>query len=174
MADWGNRARAFTGGVTMGWEDELEAALRSGRISGPQYRAARDSIRQNYGQYQEANPMEAMGLSVAGSVAPFLVPGVGEVMMGGRGLAGAARAVGLAAGQGALSGAGGAQEMSDMPHEATVGGIQGGLFGAAIPSAIGGTAAIKKATAAIKKDMAFRGDPAAKKMYDLLMKYQGS
>ena len=167
MADWGNRARAFTGGVTMGWEDELEAALRSGRISGPQYRAARDSIRQNYGRYQEANPGEAIGLNLAGAFAPLAIPGVGAVMAGGRGLAGTARAVGLAAGQGALSGAGEAQEMSDMPHEATVGGIQGGLLGAAIPSAIGGTAAIKKA-------MAFRGDPAAKKMYDLLMKYQGS
>lgn len=167
MADWGNRARAFTGGVTMGWEDELEAALRSGRISGPQYRAARDSIRQNYGQYQEANPMEALGLNVAGTLAPLAIPGVGEVMAGGRGLAGAARAVGLAAGQGALSGAGEAREVSDMPYEATVGGLQGAAFGAALPGAMHGTAAIKKA-------MAFRGDPAAKKMYDLLMKYQGS
>jgi hypothetical protein len=167
MADWGNRARAVSGGALMGWEDELEAALRSGHISGPEYRAARDSIRQNYGQYEEAHPYEATGLSMAGSFAPFLVPGVGEVMMGGRGLAGAGRAIGVAAGQGALSGAGDAREVPDMANEAAWGGLQGAALGAVIPSALGGSAALKKA-------MAFRGKAAERSLYDLLMKYQGS
>lgn len=61
MADWPNRTRALASGLTLSFNDELEAALRSGRISGPEYRSARDSIRKNYGAYEKANPYEAGG-----------------------------------------------------------------------------------------------------------------
>lgn len=163
MADYGNRSRAVFGGALMGFADELEAALRSGRISGPEYRSARDSIRQNYGAYEEANPYEAGGLSMAGSILPFLVPGVGPALAGGRGALSMGRLAAAGAGYGAVEGAGSAAEMSDIPVDAVVGASMGAALGPlfAVPGAA-------------KKAHAFRGGKKAEReLYDLLNRYVG-
>lgn len=161
MADWGNRARAVSDGALLGWADELEAALRSGRISGPAYRSARDSIRKSYGDYEEANPYEAVGLNMAGSVAPFLVPGLGPVLSGGKGALSVGRLAAAGAGYGAMEGAGSASEVGDIPLEAAM--------GAGIGAALGPAFAIP---GAVKKANAFRGGKKAEReLYDLLMKY---
>lgn len=185
MADWGNRSRAVFGGALMGFADELEAALRSGRISGPEYRSARDSIRQNYGAYEEANPYEAGGLSMAGSILPYFVPVLGPVLTGSRGAAMAARAGMGAKGRmaaGALSSlaanaATGAAEgygVNVAPEDVGLDVGLGAGFNAILGPVQGGAVlAGQKALNAARKAKTFKSKPAERELYDLLNRYAG-
>ena len=163
MADFSGPARALGSGLSMGWNDELEAYLRTlGQKSGS-YKTERDRIRALQDKYAEAHPYVSRGLDMAGGIAPLLIPGVGPVLAGGRGAATAARLAAAGAGVGALTGAGEAKEVSDIPEEAAT--------QAAIYAALG---AGVKLPGAVKKARAFRGKAAEKALYDLLSKYAGS
>jgi len=185
MADYGNRLRAVSGGALLGFADELEAALRSGRISGPEYRSARDSIRKNYGAYEEANPYEAGGLSMAGSIAPYFVPVLGPVLTGSRGAAMAARAgmgakgriaagalssLAANAATGAAEGYGSNVAPEDVGLDVAAGAIGNAILG---PVLGGGALAGQKAFKAARKAKAFKDKPAERELYDLLNRYAG-
>jgi hypothetical protein len=147
----------------MGWNDELEAYLRTLGQKPGSYKTERDRIRALQDKYAEANPYTSAGLNMAGGIAPFFIPGVGPVLAGGRGAATAARLAAAGAGVGALTGAGEAKEVSDIPEEAAT--------QAAIYAALG---AGVKLPGTVKKAAAFRGKAAEKALYDLLQKYAGS
>lgn len=163
MADFSGPARALGSGLAMGWNDELEAYLRTLGQGNAAYRTERDRIRALQEKYAEAHPYMSGGLEMAGGIAPLFIPGVGTVLAGGRGALTAGHLAAAGAGMGAVTGAGEAAEMSDIPQEAAT---QAALF-----AAMGAGA---KAPGAVKKARAFRGKAAEKALYDLLTKYAGS
>ena len=65
-------ARAAAQGLTFGFADELEAALRTGRISGAEYEQLRNQLRAQQEQFAKEYPLAAFGSQVSGSLA---VPG---------------------------------------------------------------------------------------------------
>ena len=81
-------------GLTMGLSDEATARLES-IIKGVPYEQALRESRQAYKQAQEAYPITYTGSEIAGGVAPFLIPGVGQFATGKTLLQGAVRGAGL-------------------------------------------------------------------------------
>jgi hypothetical protein len=169
----------------MGWNDELEAYLRTlGQKSGS-YKTERDRIRALQDKYAEAHPYMSGGLEMAGSVVPFFVPGIGPVLTGSRGAAMAARA-GLGAkgrlamgalssgaanaATGAVTGAGEALEREDVPLDASVGALTNAILG---PVQGGVVLAGQKGLKAARKAKAFSGKKAERELYDLLNRYAG-
>ncbi len=119
-------ARAAAQGLTFGFADELEAAFRSGRISGAEYERIRDQLRAQQGQFAQEQPVRAGGTELAASlVAPAGV--VAKPVTRGAGIVGD---VLLGSGLGALTGAGKATE------DVTGGTVTGALLGG------GGTAVL--------------------------------
>ncbi|NBR22367.1 MAG: hypothetical protein EBU08_00960 [Micrococcales bacterium] len=142
-------ARAVAQGATFGFADELEAAVRTGRISGPEYERLRNQLRAQQGQFGQDYPNVKTPLELAGGV---IVPIGGfqaakraetgtQTMLAGQGLGGQmARGAGIGAATGALSGAGYATQ--DTGEEAIKGSIFGGALGATVPVAIKGAGTI--------------------------------
>jgi hypothetical protein len=65
-------ARAVGQGITFGFLDELEAALRTGAISGPEYERQRNLLRDQQDQFGLDMPITKTGLEIGGSlIAPF-------------------------------------------------------------------------------------------------------
>jgi predicted RNA-binding protein associated with RNAse of E/G family len=60
-------ARAAAGGLIFQSADELEAALRSGAISGPEYTKIRDQLRAQQGQFRQDMPGQALAADIGGS-----------------------------------------------------------------------------------------------------------
>lgn len=84
------KTRSFIQGLTFGFGDEIEAAIRSAvpaRFGGKTYEVIRDQIRKDLKEYQEAFPAEAISAEVIGAIAPTAV-----AMFTGVGGAGAAAA----------------------------------------------------------------------------------
>jgi len=50
-------ARSVAQGATFGFADELEAAARTGRISGPEYERLRNQLRAQQGQFGQRYPL---------------------------------------------------------------------------------------------------------------------
>lgn len=138
-------------GALLGFGDELEAAVRTGSFSSPEYRQTRDQLRAQQDAYREANPVISLATEVAGG---FLLPGgivanaarqgsktaakilAREAAGNVKGLAKAtATGVGLGAGTGAIAGVGTADEMSDASDGATAGALTGAAIGGALPGA---------------------------------------
>jgi hypothetical protein len=121
-------ARSAAQGLTFGFADELEAALRSGQISGADYEKIRDQLRAQQGQFVQEQPIRAAGTEFGASLAaPIGVAAkpitrglgiVGDVLLGG--------------GMGALTGAGKATE------DVAGGAVSGGLMGGAATSILSG------------------------------------
>lgn len=133
-------ARAFGGAVAFGYLDELEAALRTGAISGPEYERQRNLLRAQQRQFGEDMPITQTALEVAGSAAlPFgaarqigrLAPQTQAQILGTSTLGQAGRATAVGTGTGALSGAGYAEK--DTGKEAIISGAFGGLAGGTVP-----------------------------------------
>lgn len=128
-------ARAFGQGLTFGTLDELEAALRTGSISGAEYENQRNLLRAQQKQFGEDMPLVKTPLELAGGFAlPIgtigklgkeLVPEA-QTLMGQVG-----RTAALGAGTGALAGYGYAEQ--DAGSEAAKGAIFGGLVGGTVP-----------------------------------------
>lgn len=123
------RVRTALQGLTFGFADEIEAAIRSlGGGEGQTYEAIRDDIRNRLQAYKEQNPTEAITYETMGALAPTavaLLSGVGT----GAGAANVARLTGQA-GRLARTGTG------VLPQAATLGGrlprlAQGATTGAA-------------------------------------------
>ena len=128
--------RAVAQGATFGFADEIEAAFRTGRISGPQYEKLRNELRAQQGQFGQDYPNVKTPVELAGGMlVPFGTLQAAkraetgtQTMLAGQGLRGQmARGFGVGAATGALSGAGYATQ--DTGEEAVKGSIFGGALG---------------------------------------------
>jgi hypothetical protein len=63
-------------GMTFGFGDEIEAAIRSMVPGGATYEVERDKIRQELAQYQAENPGKAITMEILGSLATNAGAGV--------------------------------------------------------------------------------------------------
>jgi hypothetical protein len=118
--------RAAAQGLTFGFADELEAAVRSGRISGAEYERIRDQLRAQQGQFAQEQPVRAGGTEFAASMLAPAAVATKPVTRG----AGILTDILLGAGMGALTGAGKATE------DVSGGTVSGALLGG------GGTAVL--------------------------------
>lgn len=133
-------ARAVGQGLTFGFLDELEAAVRTGAISGPEYERQRNLLREQQKQFGQDSPIVKTGLEIGGSlIAPLgiakqigrLAPATQSSIIGETLLGQAGRGTAVGAATGAASGYGFAEK--DAGSEAIVSGIFGGLLGGAVP-----------------------------------------
>jgi hypothetical protein len=123
--------RAAAGGLAFQSADELEAAFRSGAISGPEYTKIRDQLRAQQGQFRQDMPGQALAADIGGSLAlPLGV--IAKPVTRGLGMIGD---VLLGAGIGAGTGVGMAPTMQQAPEEAVKGGLMGGLFSGLVSGA---------------------------------------
>jgi len=143
--------RAFGAGVTFGTLDELEAALRTGAISGPEYERQRDQLRAQQQQFGMDMPITKTALEIGGSlVVPFgaakqvtrLAPATQAAITGTTTAGQVGRTAAVGAGTGALSGYGFAEK--DAASEAGLGGVFGGLIGGTVPIAVKGAGTLIK------------------------------
>lgn len=131
--------RALIGqGLGMGFGDEAEAAIRSA-FSDEDYKTIRDRLRAQQSQFGQDYPVTQTGLELAGGLALPL----GAIGLGAKGLMTGASTLGtigrgaIAGGtSGAITGAGTAKEMSDVPMNAISSGLIGAGVGGIAPSAI--------------------------------------
>ena len=144
-------ARAVGQGVTFGLLDELEAALRTGAISGPEYERQRDQLRAQQKQFGIDMPITKTGLEIGGSlVVPFgaakqvtrLAPATQAAITGTTTTGQVARTGAIGAGTGALAGYGFAEK--DAGSEAALGGVFGGLVGGTVPIVVQGAGTVIK------------------------------
>jgi hypothetical protein len=137
-------ARAVGQGVTFGFLDELEAALRTGAISGPEYERQRNMLREQGKQFAIDMPITKTGLEIGGSlILPFgatkqvarLAPEA-QALATGTTLGGqVGRGTAIGTGTGALSGVG-FSEKDNVVSDAVVGGAFGGILGGGVPIVI--------------------------------------
>ena len=132
-------ARAFGGGLLFQYEDEVEGGVRSA-LGGSDYRTERDKVRAEQQLFKDRYPATAITGEIAGAVVPTLgaialsggtaspavVPQLGARM---------ARAAGGGMLSGAVTGAGAAPEMKDIPRDAGIGAVAGGVVGGSLPAA---------------------------------------
>jgi len=133
-------ARSFGQGLTFGTLDELEAALRTGSISGADYERQRNQLREQQKQFGEDMPLVKTPLELAGGVAlPFgaarqvakLAPEAQALVTGTTLMGQAGRGTAVGAATGALSGYGYSEK--DAVSDTVVGGIFGGVLGGTVP-----------------------------------------
>lgn len=133
-------ARAVAQGVSFGLADELEAAVRTGAISGPEYERQRNMLREQQKRFGQDAPIIKTGLEIGGSlIAPLgmarqisrLAPATQSAVIGETLLGQAGRGTAIGAATGAASGYGFAEK--DAGSEALVGGIFGGVLGGSVP-----------------------------------------
>jgi len=144
-------ARAAAQGVTLGFADELEAALRSGRVSGAEYENIRNRLRQQQASFRQDYPILGGVTEFTGGMALPLgsmkllerasVP-IKEAITGTT-LGGQAARGGLTGGvTGAVSGVGTAEQ--DVGTAGTTSGVIGGGLGATLPLALRGAGSMIK------------------------------
>lgn len=131
-------ARALIGSLGMGFGDEAEAGIRA-PFSDESYTTIRDRLRAQQAQFGKDFPVTQTGLEIAGGLA---LP-VGAFGMGAKGLMQAGTAMGtlgkgamLGGGAGAVTGAGTAKEIENIPMDSATGLAIGGTVGAFAPSVI--------------------------------------
>lgn len=143
--------RSAAQGATFGFADELEAAFRTGQISGEQYQALRDRLRQQQTQFRQDYPILGGGAEITGALAaPFAAfkylgkaaPAVQEAISGVTIPQQVVRGGATGAITGALTGAGTAE--TDVTGGATTSGIIGGGLGATVPLALRGAGSMIK------------------------------
>lgn len=120
-------ARAGLQGLSLGFADELEAALRSGAISGQEYETIRDQLRAKQEAFARENPKTALAAEVAGGLATPL------------GVFGAAtkapsilRSALTGAGIGGVQGAGKSTSEENLAGDVVAGTLTGGGIGAGL------------------------------------------
>lgn len=126
---------------TFGFADEIEAMLRSGKLSGQEYEKKRDELREIYKQAAEQNPMTYHGAGIASGFA-LPIGGIGGFATKGATLgAKIGKSALMGAGMGALAGAGTSEaaDTSDLLKDITTGATAGAIAGPAIE---GGLSAI--------------------------------
>lgn len=136
----GGALRNVAQGVSFGFADELEAALRSGAISGEEYDKYLQNARESYQGYAAQNPNKALALNLAGGFLPALASFGATAPASAATLGQTAIRMGLTgAGYGALGGLGtGEGGLSERLASAQEGAWRGGLTGALIPVGVSG------------------------------------
>jgi hypothetical protein len=144
-------ARSVGQGLTFGTLDEIEAALRTGSISGPEYERQRNILREQQKQFGMDMPIVKPALEVGGSlIAPLgiakqvakLAPATQALITGTTVPGQIARGTGIGALTGAASGYGFAEKEDG--SEAAAGGIFGGLLGGSVPVVVKGAGTLIK------------------------------
>ena len=97
--------RAGAQGLTFGFADEIEAAVRSGLDSDKSYAEVVKDVRGQINSFRDRNPVAAFGTEIAGAILPTIaaqfIPGLGQTVTAGR-----AQQLAKSAGFGFLSPAG--------------------------------------------------------------------
>jgi hypothetical protein len=142
-------ARAFGQGLTFGTLDELEAAVRTGSISGADYERQRNLLREQQKQFGQDMPLVktpvelaggfAVPLGVAGQIGK-LAPEAQALITGTSTLGRVGRGVVAGGVTGALSGYGYSEK--DAGTEAGMGAVFGGLIGGAVPVVVQGAGTV--------------------------------
>ena len=144
-------ARSVGQGLTFGTLDEIEAALRTGSISGPEYEKQRNLLREQQKQFGMDMPIAKTGLEVGGSlIAPLgiakqvakLAPATQALITGQTVKGQIARGTAIGATTGAASGYGFAEK--DEGSETAMGGAFGGLLGGSVPIVVKGAGTLIK------------------------------
>ena len=144
-------ARSFGQGLSFGTLDEIEAALRTGSISGPEYEKQRNLLREQQKQFGMEYPYIKTPVELAGGfVAPLgmasrvakAAPEVQAMLTGESLLGQAGRGTAIGATTGALSGMGYAEK--DTGAEAGMGALFGGAVGGTVPLVIKGATTVIK------------------------------
>ena len=123
-------ARSTAQGLTFGFGDEMEAGVRS-MFSDKTYKQERDKIRGDIERFRKHHPAKAIASELAGGA---LTGGLGV----GRTLAkkgvemGTKNLMKIGATEGAVAGAGYADELSDIPMNVGIGAVTGGVAGGAL------------------------------------------
>jgi hypothetical protein len=144
-------ARSVGQGLTFGTLDEIEAALRTGSISGPEYERQRNLLREQQKQFGMDAPIAKTSLEIGGSlIAPLgiarqvakLAPATQALITGQTVPGQIARGTAIGTATGAASGYGFAEKEDG--SEAAVGGIFGGLLGGSVPVVVKGAGTLIK------------------------------
>jgi hypothetical protein len=144
-------ARSVGQGLTFGTLDEIEAALRTGSISGPEYEKQRNLLREQQKQFGMDFPIVKPALEVGGSlIAPLgiakqvakLAPATQALITGSTVPGQIARGTAIGGVTGAASGYGFAEKEDG--SEAAAGGIFGGLLGGSVPVVVKGAGTLIK------------------------------
>lgn len=144
-------ARSFGQGLSFGTLDEIEAALRTGSISGPEYEKQRNLLREQQKQFGMEYPYIKTPVELAGGFAMPLgmarrvakaAPEVQAMLTGESLLGQAGRGTAIGATTGALSGMGYAEK--DTGAEAGMGALFGGAVGGTVPLVIKGATTVIK------------------------------
>jgi hypothetical protein len=142
-------ARAFGQGMTFGTLDELEAAVRTGSISGADYERQRNLLREQQKQFGQDMPLVKTPVELAGGlVMPLgmagqigkLAPETQALITGTSTLGRVGRGVVAGGVTGALSGYGYSEK--DAGTEAGMGAVFGGLIGGAVPVVVQGAGTV--------------------------------
>jgi hypothetical protein len=151
-------ARSLAQGATFGFADEIEAALRSGAISGPEYESIRNRLREQQKQFGFDYPATSTASEIGGSIAaPFgafkllgrAAAPVQQAITGTTTAGQVGRGVALGGTTGALTGAGTAEQ--DVGSKALTTGVVGGVIGGGLP------VGVKYATGVIKNILTASG-----------------
>jgi hypothetical protein len=162
--------RSMLQGLTFGFADEAEAAMRARATSGPRYEQELARVRAGIKQYEEQYPVRAFAGEATGSLLPtvagiFAAPFTGGASTAATAASAAripglasmmARGAGTGATTGALTGAGTAQGgLEDRVLGATISGLTGVALGGATPvvtSAVGsGARRVGEATGLVRQ-----------------------
>ena len=143
--------RSVGQGLTFGTLEEIEAALRTGSISGPEYEKQRNLLREQQKQFGMDMPIVKTSAEIGGSlIAPLgiakqvakLAPATQALITGTTVPGQIARGTGIGAVTGAASGYGFAEKEDG--SEAAAGGIFGGLLGGSVPVVVKGAGTLIK------------------------------
>jgi len=113
--------RSAAQGLTFNFADEIEAALRTGKISGPEYETLRNQLRAQQAQFSQDRPFVSGSTEFTGAMAAPAAVVAAPVTRG----AGIFTDMLLGTGMGALQGTGAAAE-GDTSEAALMGGLFGG------------------------------------------------
>jgi hypothetical protein len=144
-------ARSIGQGLTFGTLDEIEAALRTGSISGPEYERQRNMLREQQKQFGMDAPIVKTSSEIGGSlIAPLgiakqvarLAPATKDLITGTTTLGQLLRGAAIGTTTGAASSYGFAEK--EAGSEAAVGGIFGGILGGSVPIVVKGAGTLIK------------------------------
>ena len=144
-------ARSVGQGLTFGTLEEIEAALRTGSISGPEYEKQRNLLREQQKQFGMDFPIVKTSAEIGGSlIAPLgiakqvakLAPATQALITGTTVPGQIARGTGIGAVTGAASGYGFAEKEDG--SEAATGGVFGSLLGGSVPVVVKGAGTLIK------------------------------
>jgi hypothetical protein len=143
--------RSAAGGATLGFSEEIESALRTGAISGPQYEELRNTLRAQQKQFQQDYPVTGTVTEFGGALAaPFgafkalgrAAPAVQQAITGATIPGQITRGAATGAATGALTGAGTAE--TDIGGKALESGVFGGVVGGTVPLVLRGAGTVIK------------------------------